>query len=134
MIFKFKKHFCFLLTTSIALSSCAKTPESVTSSSENTSASYVNCETASLEEMSKNVDEYVSTLGELELDNMTFSKYLEIDIPDYVPAGKYICPDNFQDNYAKIFSYYDEDYDEANAVDDGTTYPTGPTYINEEKI
>ena len=139
MNLKFKRAVSLASLAVIAFSSCAKTPESVTSSSEKSLTSVydltsqTDCKTASLEEMSKNVDEYVSTLGELELDNMTFSKYLEIDIPDYVPAGKYICPDNFQDNYAKIFSYYDEDYDEANAVDDGTTYPTGPTYINEEK-
>ncbi|MCD7742111.1 MAG: hypothetical protein LUI06_07910 [Ruminococcus sp.] len=134
----FKKISCIALLGVLALTSCAKTPDNV--KNENDSSSNINekisemgLDVTSLEQMSENVDDYVKSINEFELDNMKFSENLEIDIPTSISTGKYIIPDKYQDNYAKIFSYYDEDFEESKAIDDGTTYPTGPTYSNEEK-
>ncbi|MCD7742534.1 MAG: hypothetical protein LUI06_10055 [Ruminococcus sp.] len=134
----FKKISCIALLGVLALTSCAKTPDNV--KNENDSSSNINekisemgLDVTSLEQMSENVDDYVKSINEFELDNMKFSENLEIDIPTSISTGKYIIPDKYQDNYAKIFSYYDEDFEESKAIDDGTTYPTGPTYTNEDK-
>lgn len=86
-----------------------------------------------LSDMNASVSDYIETLRNLELNNMTFSEYLSIDIPTELKMGNFICPTGFQDKYVELFTHYDEDFDEKNVVSDESSYPTGPTYTNPDK-
>lgn len=115
------------------LSSCAETPESVKKGSKNENTETQEYALTSLDEMSKKKSEYIDELKKLECDNMNFSDILDIDIPQKIKTGDFICPTGFEDNYKEIFTHYDEDFNEANITNDDTTYPTGPSYEDKEK-
>ncbi len=115
------------------LSSCAETPESVKKGSKNENTATHGYALTSLDEMSKKKSEYIDELKKLECDNMNFSDILDIDIPQKIKTGDFICPTGFEDNYKEIFTHYDEDFNEANITNDDTTYPTGPSYEDKEK-
>lgn len=115
------------------LSSCAETPESVKKGSKNENTATQGYALTSLDEMSKKKSEYIDELKKLECDNMNFSDILDIDIPQKIKTGDFICPTGFEDNYKEIFTHYDEDFNEANITNDDTTYPTGPSYEDKEK-
>ena len=115
------------------MSSCAETPESVKKGSKNENTATQGYALTSLDEMSKKKSEYIDELKKLECDNMNFSDILDIDIPQKIKTGDFICPTGFEDNYKEIFTHYDEDFNEANITNDDTTYPTGPSYEDKEK-
>ena len=92
------------------LSSCAETPESVKKGSKNENTATQGYALTSLDEMSKKKSEYIDELKKLECDNMNFSDILDIDIPQKIKTGDFICPTGFEDNYKEIFTHYDEDF------------------------
>lgn len=84
------------------LSSCAKAPESVKKGSKNENTATQGYALTSLDEMSKKKSEYIDELKKLECDNMNFSDILDIDIPQKIKTGDFICPTGFEDNYKEI--------------------------------
>jgi hypothetical protein len=120
-----------ILLGTVILSSCQNAPDNVKSYSENSIDSTLN--TAQLDEMYNNKEQYITELKNMKFDNMTFNDNLTVDIPKQINEGEYICPTDFQNEYKKIFTYYDEDFSESNVQNNDSTYPTGPDYLNEEK-
>ena len=47
-------------------------------------------------------DALYDELKKLECDNMNFSDILDIDIPQKIKTGDFICPTGFEDNYKEI--------------------------------
>ena len=115
------------------LSSCAKAPESVKKGSKNENTETQGYALTSLDEMSKKKSEYIDELKKLECDNMNFSDSLDIDIPQKIKIGEYICSDGFEKKYKEVFSHYCEELDESKITEDNNTYPTGPSYEDNEK-
>ena len=85
------------------LSSCAKAPESVKKGSKNENTETQEYTLTSLYEMSKKKSEYIDELKKLECDNMNFSDSLDIDIPQKIKIGEYICSDGFVFHAFKTF-------------------------------
>ncbi|MGN0623599.1 MAG: hypothetical protein ACI4JA_06580 [Oscillospiraceae bacterium] len=117
----------------LLLTACADTPENVKNNSQNTISDDREFMVTELSEINEKKSEYIDALKKLRLDNITFSDNFEVSVPQKIKTGEFICPTGFQDNYKQIFAHYDDDFKEENAIDDGNTYPTGPTYINAEK-
>lgn len=115
------------------LSSCENTPENIKENSKNENTTDQELKITVLSEIKEKQSDYADTLKKLECDNMTFSDNLDIDIPQQIKTGEYICADGFEEEYKELFAHYCEGFDESEIINDDTTYPTGATYENKEK-
>ncbi|MCD7742302.1 MAG: hypothetical protein LUI06_08865 [Ruminococcus sp.] len=115
----------------LVLASCTEAPDSV--KEQNQSSNDTQSKNEAITNDDSEMGEYKQALNSLNLDNMSFSQNLIIDMPTEISGGEYIYPEDFDENYVELFSHYDSDYDEANVFEEEGYYPPGPSYTNNEK-